>query len=206
MARFLKNTPWAKFLLVGDGPSVEPLKATFAKEGVQDRLVFAGKLTGRALYEAYAAMDVFAFSSKSETQGMVLAEAMAAGLPVVALNASGVREVMRHGKNGFMLPARTPAERFAKELGRLAASAKLLRACEREARATAELFSKERSAERALGFYEEIRRATRRERLETSLSPWGSLLQRFGLEWDLISSRTQTIVNAMMGDSQAKAS
>src|SRR5215216_3619429 len=70
VARFLKSTRDAKFLLVGDGPSVEPLKATFAKHGVEDRLVLAGKLTGRPLHEAYRAMDVFAFASKSETQGM----------------------------------------------------------------------------------------------------------------------------------------
>ncbi|MEO6569691.1 MAG: glycosyltransferase, partial [Opitutaceae bacterium] len=206
VGRFLKKTPDAKFLVVGDGPSVEPLKAALAQLGVQDQLVLAGKLTGRALHEAYRAMDVFAFASKSETQGMVLAEAMAAGLPVVSLNASGVREVMRHGRNGFMLPARASAENFAKELGRLAASASLLSSCEQEARITADTFSKEHCATLALEFYEEIRRATRRERLEKALNPWGGLLQRLGLEWDLLATRTQTIAHAVMGDSEAKAS
>jgi 1,2-diacylglycerol 3-alpha-glucosyltransferase len=207
VARFLKEKPGAKFLLVGDGPSVEPLKATLAKHGVQDRLILAGKLTGRALHEAYRAMDVFAFTSKSETQGMVLAEAMAAGLPVVALNASGVREVMRDGVNGVMLPASAKADRFAKELGRLASDKAFLRSCEREARATADLFSKERSAALAIEFYEEIRRATRRERLETTMNPWGTVLQRLGLEWDLLATRTQTIAQAVFGgDAQAKAS
>jgi len=85
------------------------------------------------LYEAYRAMDVFAFASKSETQGMVLAEAMAATLPVVALNASGVREVMRDGKNGFMLPAAAKAARFAEQLGKLREGATLRRAFRREA-------------------------------------------------------------------------
>ncbi|HEX2853900.1 MAG TPA: glycosyltransferase [Opitutaceae bacterium] len=206
VARFLKNTRGAKFLLVGDGSSVEPLKATLAKHGVQDRLVLAGKLTGRALHEAYRAMDVFAFTSKSETQGMVLAEAMAAELPVVALNASGVREVMRDGANGFMLPAGAKADRFANELGRLARDQSLLRACKREARITADLFSKERCAELALEFYEDIRRATRRERLETTMNPWGVVLQRLGLEWDLLATRTQTIAQAVFGDAEAKAS
>ena len=206
VALFLKKKRDARFFLVGDGPSVEPLKATFAKHGVKDRLILAGKLTGRALHEAYQAMDVFAFASKSETQGMVLAEAMAAGLPVVSLNASGVREVMRDGANGFMLPTRATPQRFAAELGRLAGSASLLRACEREARVTADLFSKEHSAQHALEFYEEVRRATRRERLETALSPWGGFLQRLGLEWDLLATRTQTIAQAVLGDSEAKAS
>src|SRR4051812_29476813 len=107
-AQFLKRSRDTYFLVVGDGPSAEGMKATFANLGVGNRLVLAGKHTGRSLHEAYRAMDVFAFASKSETQGMVLAEAMAAGLPVVALNAPGVREVMRDGENGAMLPGRAP--------------------------------------------------------------------------------------------------
>jgi hypothetical protein len=71
------------------------------------RVVFTGKLGGAALRDACAAMTVFAFSSTSETQGLVLAEAMAAGAPVVALDASGVREVVVDGSNGHLLPADT---------------------------------------------------------------------------------------------------
>jgi 1,2-diacylglycerol 3-alpha-glucosyltransferase len=206
VGQFLKRTPGAWFLVVGDGPSVEELKTILGKHGVGDRLVLAGKQTGRALHEAYRAMDVFAFASKSETQGMVLAEAMAASLPVVALNASGVREVMHDGENGFMLPSRAAPERFAAELEKLRGSSSLRRAFRRQASATADLFSRERSAALALDFYEEIRRATRRERLETALSPWGTLLQRLGLEWDLLATRTQAVAHAVLGTTEAKAS
>ena len=59
-----------------------------------DRLHMPGSRSGQALIDAYHAMDVFAFASQSETQGMVLVEAMAAGVPVVAVDASGVREVV----------------------------------------------------------------------------------------------------------------
>lgn len=206
VALFLKRSRGTWFLVVGGGPSEEKMKATFAKHGVADRLVLAGKHTGRSLHEAYRAMDVFAFASKSETQGMVLAEAMAAALPVVALNASGVREVMRDGKNGFMLPGRASPERFAKELENLRGNGVLRRAFRREASATAELFSRERCATLALEFYEEIRRATRRERLENTLNPWGTVLQRLGLEWDLLATRAQTVANAVFGNTEAKAS
>lgn len=206
VALFLKRSRGTWFLVVGGGPSEETLKTTLAKHGVADRLVLAGKHTGRSLHEAYRAMDVFAFASKSETQGMVLAEAMAAALPVVALNASGVREVMHDGENGFMLPGRASPDRFAKELEKLRSSGVLRRAFRGEASATAELFSRERCATQALEFYEEIRRATRRERLETTLSPWGTVLQRLGLEWDLLASRAQTVAQAVLGSTEAKAS
>src|SRR5690606_36914192 len=112
VALFLQREAAARFLVVGDGPWRKELKDVFARHGVADRLLLAGKRTGRTLREAYRAMDVFAFASLSETQGMVLAEAMAAGVPVVALNASGVREMVRDGSNGFLLPSSAPPAAF----------------------------------------------------------------------------------------------
>jgi len=206
VALFLKRVPAAKFLVVGDGPARDEFKATFDQHGVGDRLILAGKRTGRVLREAYRAMDAFAFTSLSETQGMVIAEAMAAGLPVVALNASGVREVVSDGQNGFMLPTRAPVRDFAAALRRLAKDADLRRTLGKGAQATATGFSREQSATRAIAFYEEIRIATRRRRLINDLSPWTALMQRLGLEWDLLSTRTQTIAHAVFGETKAKAS
>jgi glycogen synthase len=150
-------------------------------------------------------MDVFAFASKSETQGMVVAEAMAAGLPVVALNAPGVREVVRDEKNGFLLPAEGSREKFAQALGRISEDSALRKKLGAGAHATAAEFSRERSAARALEFYQETRQATRRRRLLNELHPWQALMSRLGLEWDLLSSRTQTIANAVFGE-KAQAS
>jgi glycosyltransferase involved in cell wall biosynthesis len=197
-ALFIKQMPNARFLVIGGGPSEDAIRKTFAKHGAGKQLILAGKHTGGALADAYNAMDVFAFASFSETQGMVLAEAMAAGRPVVALNASGVREVMRHGQNGFMLPARTPARTFATHLARLHAEPALRRAFSREARRTAENFSREHCAELALAFYEDIRKATRRERLITQQNPWGSLLERLGMEWNLIAKKVQAVTHALV--------
>src|SRR5688572_25614883 len=203
VALFLTGEPKARFLVVGDGPWREELKEVFVKHGVADRLLLAGKRTGRVLREAYRAMDVFAFASQSETQGMVVAEAMAAGAPVVALNASGVREVVRDGSNGFLLPAAAPAEAFADALARCAQPNRR-QALSAGAQETAAEFSQERSARRALAFYEETRRATRARRLLNHLSPWAALLKRVGLEWDLLSSRTQTVAAAVFGEADEK--
>lgn len=199
VAHFVKRTPGARFLVVGGGPSEEKLRDVFKRAGVGERLVLAGKHTGRALADAYNAMDVFAFASFSETQGMVLAEAMAAGRPVVALNASGVREVMRDGKNGFMLEKTVSPRRFAAQLARLHRDGELRRAFGEEARRTAELFSRERSADLALRFYEDIRRETRRDRLMIERSPWGTMLERIGVEWNLLAEKAQAVAEAMGG-------
>jgi len=113
VARALKRSANTVFLVVGSGPLEQQIRAIFAERDLTDRLYLPGKKVGRELFEAYAAMDIFVFSSFSETQGLVLAEAMAAGLPVVALDASGVREVVRHGKNGVLLDAETDGASFA---------------------------------------------------------------------------------------------
>lgn len=200
VALFLQREAGARFLVVGDGPWRQELQATFERHGVAERLLLAGKRTGRVLREAYRAMDVFAFASQSETQGMVVAEAMAAGLPVVALNASGVREVVHDEENGLLLPAAAGVGEFAAVLARVAGDAELRRRLAEGARRTAGNFSREQSARRALAFYEEIRRATRARRLLHQLSPWTALLKRIGLELDLLATRTQTVAHAVFGE------
>jgi 1,2-diacylglycerol 3-alpha-glucosyltransferase len=205
VALYLASEPKARFLVVGDGPWREELKTAFDQHGVGERLLLAGKRTGRVLREAYRAMDVFAFASRTETQGMVVAEAMAAGLPVVALNASGVREVVRDGENGFLLPAQATAAEFADALGKMCGDRKTREASSAAAQRTARNFSREQSACRALAFYDETRRATRARRLMNQLSPWSALVKRLGLEWDLLSSRTQTVANAVFAEPSAPA-
>lgn len=199
VALFIKRTPDSVFLVVGGGPSDEKLKEVFEGHGLTSRLILAGKQSGRALADAYNAMDIFAFASFTETQGLVLAEAMAAGLPVVALNAPGVREVIRHQANGFMLKKSASTRTFADHLTKLHAEPKRLEAFSGEARKTAELFSRERCADLALDFYEDVRRLTRRERLMIERSPWGTVLERIGVEWNLLAEKAQSVVQAVGG-------
>ena len=103
VAKFLKLKPNGYFLIGGTGPAEESIKEIMAQEGLQDRLHLAGMLRGKDLVNAYHAMDVFVFASQSETQGLVVTEAMAAGIPVVAVDAPGVREVVKDGVNGRLL-------------------------------------------------------------------------------------------------------
>ena len=88
-----------------------------ARHSAGKRRVHAvGTLMGRALADAYAAMDCFVFASQTETQGLVLAEAMAAGKPVVAIDGPGVREIVNDGENGILLAGDASADEFAASL------------------------------------------------------------------------------------------
>jgi glycosyltransferase involved in cell wall biosynthesis len=204
VALFLAAHANARFLVVGDGPAREAFEAVFTQHGVRDRLILAGKKTGAPLREAYRAMDAFAFASLSETQGMVVAEAMAARLPVVALNAPGVREVVA-SHNGVLLPSSASTAEFADALELVAANPANRQDLAMGAAETAAEFSQERSASRVLGFYEETIRATRAQRAENDLHPWTALLKRVGLEWDLVATRTQTLAAAVFGETKEKS-
>jgi 1,2-diacylglycerol 3-alpha-glucosyltransferase len=197
---FLRKNPEAVFLLVGGGSAEDEIRAIFEKENLISQLIMPGKKGGQDLFDAYRAMNVFAFSSFSETQGMVLAEAMAAGLPVVALDASGVREVVRNDQNGFMLPADASEESFAECLEKIHSDLELRKRFKAGARRTARKFSKERSAAKALKFYEKVRAKTRPQRREERESAWAALTKRLEVEWRLISDKAGAVMNAIFSD------
>jgi glycosyltransferase involved in cell wall biosynthesis len=206
VATFLKSEPNARFLVVGAGASQEEIRRVCGEHGVDGQLVLAGSQTGRALHDAFNAMDVFAFASRTETQGLVLAEAMAAGVPIVALRASGVVEVLRDGRNGFMLPARASARRFAGRIRLLHDDTALRRKMSRAARSTANEFSRERCAGLALEFYENVRKATRRDRLISEMSIWGKSGRLLAREWDLLCQKGQMIRDVFMREPEAETS
>ena len=103
LAKYLVQRPQAHAMVVGNGPMEAHIRNIFLAHGVAERLHMPGVLVRHHLVDAYHAMDVFAFASRSETQGLVLIEAMAAGRPVVALDGSGVREVVKDYINGRLL-------------------------------------------------------------------------------------------------------
>jgi glycosyltransferase involved in cell wall biosynthesis len=91
--RLRLRLPDAQLLLVGSGPSMQQLKAEVKALGLQQAVHFAGVVEHSEIPAFYAAADVFVFPSVTETQGLVLAEAFAAGLPVVALDNPQTRDV-----------------------------------------------------------------------------------------------------------------
>lgn len=93
-----------RYVLIGDGPERSSLEAMTHQLGIEDNVYFAGRVDNSEVHEYYSACDIFLFASKSETQGIVLLEAMASSMPVVAVCAGGVEDVVKSGTNGFMTP------------------------------------------------------------------------------------------------------
>lgn len=191
---FLAERPNAVFMLVGAGELDVALKAELKRADDAGQLVTPGCLTGQALADTYAAMDVFAFSSQSETQGMVLAEAMAAGATAVALDAPGAREIVNQA-NGRLLPKDAIETEFAQALADVTSDPRQLQQLSAAARETAEEFSIDHCADRLLAVYDELIRNDANER-ETDPGPWDRLRGRLEIEWNLLMEKTSALVAA----------
>ena len=106
MVHTRRQCPDALLLVAGEGPAKVDLQARVDPLGLADAVRFIGYLDRRdALPDCYAAADVFAFASRTETQGLVLLEAMAAGLPVVALSEMGTTDILDAGRGAISPPA-----------------------------------------------------------------------------------------------------
>ncbi|HEY9874302.1 MAG TPA: glycosyltransferase [Candidatus Obscuribacterales bacterium] len=111
----LEAIPNARLALVGDGPHRQALEQHFAGTPTN----FVGYLQGLDLASAFASADAFVFPSRTETLGLVLLEAMAAGCPVVAARSGGIPDIVQDGVNGYLFE---PTD----EQGAIAATQRLL--------------------------------------------------------------------------------
>ncbi|WP_169976632.1 glycosyltransferase family 4 protein [Tautonia rosea] len=118
-----------RLLIVGDGPARPLIEARL---GTMAR--FVGFRSGEDLADHYAAADVFAFASRTETFGNVVLEALASGLPAVVLADGGPAEIIQHGRTGLAINPNDPPSRFAEALVALAEDAQLRRQLSETAR------------------------------------------------------------------------
>jgi glycosyltransferase involved in cell wall biosynthesis len=201
-ARCLEEREDLRFVVVGDGPSLERIREGFRRRGLSDRLVAPGSMTGRALSNAYAAMDLFVFSSTSETQGMVLAEAMAAGTPVIALDASGSREVVEDRRNGRLLPEESSAEDFAGAALELLSDREILDKTRERALDTARSLSRESCAALLETLYQAVLGGETRETSphEAPVESWETLLGAITAEWELITQKTAAAMQSFQSE------
>jgi hypothetical protein len=199
----LKKNVKAHYILVGDGPLKNMVKEVFDEEGVAKRLHMAGALSGQDLVDSYHAMDVFAFASLSETQGIVLAEAMAAGVAVVAIDAPGVREVVKDGYNGrliFQQDQNIFIEALAWCLNQPTVDFQQMK---NNARITARVFDSELCAKKMLKTYQEV---IVKEYVSPDLkgSHWRSLVDRLKSEWGMFKNMMQAGGAAIVDTATAK--
>jgi 1,2-diacylglycerol 3-alpha-glucosyltransferase len=202
VAAFVREREDGHFVVVGEGPSAQELKDVFEQRRIPRRLHLVGSLEGQRLADAYHAMDAFAFASHTETQGMVLAEALMAGAPVVAVDAPGAREVVLDGRNGFLL-AQDDVDAFAASLERIAAMSGAERETLREqARRTGKRFALDRSVNRFLDLYRRLLAAA--DYTRTADDPWVHLLRMVETEWNLWARRASAAARSISEQSSGR--
>lgn len=94
--------PRARLWMVGDGPYRDDMRALAARLGVGDRVKFVGAVPRNEVEQYYASADLFTFASVTETQGLVVQEAMQHGLPAVAISGGGASDSIEDGVNGLV--------------------------------------------------------------------------------------------------------
>ena len=120
----LAQQPQALLVIAGEGPAREALRAQVAALGLAAHVHFAGYLErDTQLLDCYAAAEVFVFASRTETQGLVLLEAMAQGTPVVSIAELGTRSILTPASGALVVPEEEPA--FAAAVVRLLGDASL---------------------------------------------------------------------------------
>jgi glycosyltransferase involved in cell wall biosynthesis len=152
MAALRRRQPAALLLVAGEGPALPPLQQRARTLGLDDHVRFVGYLDrATELTDCYAAADVFAFASKTETQGLVLLEAMAAGLPVYALAEMGTRDILEPQRGAVIAP--DDVDGFARGLADLLSDRPRLAHLSAEAREYAEEWSAPERARQLADLY-----------------------------------------------------
>ncbi|MCD6152947.1 MAG: glycosyltransferase [Syntrophobacterales bacterium] len=141
-------------LIIGDGMERKNLEKYAEKNGLTSIITFTGKVMPEKMPLYYTAADLFVFTSTSETQGMVLLEAMAGGCPVVAVRSSGIADVIKNGITGFK--TRENATEWAKTIAGLLEDDRHLAEMSTNAKRFASKFSEDKIADRVLDFYARI--------------------------------------------------
>jgi glycosyltransferase involved in cell wall biosynthesis len=152
-----REIPEARLLVVGDGPSREAAEAILSDAGVADRARFVGMVPYERVPGFEAAADVFVTGSVSEVHPLVVLEAMAAGLPVVAVESPGISDTVEHGATGLLAP-RVERRALADSMIALARDRESLARMRARAREAAGRYDWDHTANVVFGHYERLSR------------------------------------------------
>jgi 1,2-diacylglycerol 3-alpha-glucosyltransferase len=159
LARAALIAPRLRLLVIGGGPSEDELRTRAAAPDLAGLVFFTGALRRPDALAHLVGADLFAFASRTETQGLVLAEALAAGLPAVALDGPGVRDSVRDEVDGVVVghePAASRADRLGEALAALAEDDPRRTAMAERARADAERFDVARRVSETEALYRSL--------------------------------------------------
>jgi 1,2-diacylglycerol 3-alpha-glucosyltransferase len=151
-----ESVPTAILAIAGGGPLLETLIQHAGSIGIEESTRFLGPVPRYEMDAVYAAADLFVFPSPSETQGLVIGEARAAGTPAVVIDSGGAPETVRHGVDGFRI-APSDQDGFAACVVRILRDRDLLARLSKTAGETAGDQTPERMAARILAIYHRAR-------------------------------------------------
>ena len=141
-----------KLILVGDGPDLEKYKQLAFDLNLQDNVIFTGKIPWENVPEYYNLADVFTSASHTETQGLTVIEAMAASVPVVALDDESFRNVVVPDLNGYLFKSDRSYQKYMLDFY---SDREKLKKFGKQARINSEIYSSKYYAQRVLKVYEE---------------------------------------------------
>lgn len=153
-------------LLVGDGPDRKRIEEEITRRGLEDHVSITGYIPREEVFALLSCSDLFLFPSETETQGLVLLEAMSVGVPVVAADAMGAGEVLRDGRGGVAVPA-TP-EAFAEATYKLLTDPTFYQEKQLSAREKAKEWSSSAMTRRLLSLYHATIEEYRKRRYKSS--------------------------------------
>jgi 1,2-diacylglycerol 3-alpha-glucosyltransferase len=149
-----RQEPALRLLLVGDGPYRGQCAQMARDLGIGDRVTFAGFVPRDQVDQYYAASDLFVFSSITETQGLVVQEAMSYGLPAVAVAGGGASAGIQNGVNGFIV--KNDAQPFAAKVLQIVSDPLLYEALSHGASTSVRSYTAQQMAEAVLGVYNQV--------------------------------------------------
>jgi 1,2-diacylglycerol 3-alpha-glucosyltransferase len=156
--RVLAQRPEALLVIAGEGPARAGLRETVAQLGLTAHVCFAGYLErDGALLDCYAAADAFVFASRTETQGLVLLEAMAQGAPIVSTAELGTRSILLPESGALVVPEDEAA--FAAAVVRVLGDASLRAQLRERGRSYARSWSSATMARKLLEIYRDLAQA-----------------------------------------------
>ena len=150
MKYIVNNCPKAKLLIVGDGPDLPKYKTFVKKQGLENSIIFTGKVPWETIAEYYLIADVFTTASKTETQGLTVIEAMAASLPVVCINDDSFTNTVIDNLNGKIFKNK---REYKKAIIELYNNPKELKRLSKQARLSADMHSSKYFVESILDVY-----------------------------------------------------
>lgn len=150
MKNLVEDSSKIKLLVVGDGPDLDNYKEYCNKNDISDNVIFAGKVPWDNIVSYYLIADVFATASHTETQGLTVIEAMAAGLPVLAIKDESFTGTVINNLNGYIFRNR---KEYKTSILSLSNDRDLLNRMSKHARNSAEVHSSKYFAEHILDVY-----------------------------------------------------